>query len=141
MQNYSSSLWQKMYRDRPRPRRAYQSLPRPYQPEPGYRDDRSRPRPPYLHSYNNYRQSDSYPRSPPHRYPSPRSGRHRDGHFRNDDPPRQVREPGPNGQHHTNTFSFLNQPASIDFVGLVDAQPDKSNMTDHCFVSTVNHGR
>lgn len=80
-----------MYRGRPPPRRACQSPPRPYQPEPGYRSDRNRPRPPYPHSYNNYRQPDPYSRSPPHRYPSPGLGRHRDGHFRSGDPSRQVR--------------------------------------------------
>uniref|UniRef100_A0A3B4Y4A9 Zinc finger protein 318 n=1 Tax=Seriola lalandi dorsalis TaxID=1841481 RepID=A0A3B4Y4A9_SERLL len=68
-----------MYRGRPPPRGGYPPPfegrgprpPRPY-PAPDYRDDRSRPRPPYHHGYHDHAPPDSYRRSPPRRrYPSP----------------------------------------------------------------------
>ncbi|KAG7233249.1 hypothetical protein INR49_007328 [Caranx melampygus] len=75
-----------MYRGRPPPRGGYPPPfegrgprpPRPY-PAPDYRDERSRPRPPY-HVYHDHAPTDSYHRSPPRRrYPSPGSGSHRAG--------------------------------------------------------------
>ncbi|XP_029282072.1 zinc finger protein 318 isoform X3 [Cottoperca gobio] len=93
-----------MYRGRPPPRGGYRPPfegrglppPRPY-PEPGYRDDRSRPRPPYHPGYHDHGHPDSYRRSPPRRrYPSPGSGSHRSGEYWTGGPPRE-RSPSPRG--------------------------------------------
>ncbi|XP_049926518.1 LOW QUALITY PROTEIN: zinc finger protein 318 [Epinephelus moara] len=86
-----------MYRGRPPPRGGYPPAfegrgPRPY-PAPSYRDDRSRPRPPYHPGFH----PDSYRRSPPRRrYPSPASGSHRGGEYWAGGPPRE-RSPSPRG--------------------------------------------
>ncbi|XP_023251428.1 zinc finger protein 318 [Seriola lalandi dorsalis] len=93
-----------MYRGRPPPRGGYPPPfegrgprpPRPY-PAPDYRDDRSRPRPPYHHGYHDHAPPDSYRRSPPRRrYPSPGSGNHRGGEYWAGGPPRE-RSPSPRG--------------------------------------------
>ncbi|XP_069394831.1 zinc finger protein 318 isoform X2 [Paralichthys olivaceus] len=86
-----------MYRGRPPPRGGYPPPfegrgprpPRPY-PAPDYRDDRSRPRPPYHHGFHEHGQPDSYRRSPPRRrYPSPGSGSHRGAEHWAGGPPRE----------------------------------------------------
>nr|XP_046257715.1 zinc finger protein 318 isoform X2 [Scatophagus argus] len=93
-----------MYRGRPPPRGGYPSPfegrgpppPRPYL-APGYRDDRSRPRPPYHPEYLDHVHSDSSRHSPPRkRYPSPGSGSHRSGEYWAGGPPRE-RSPSPRG--------------------------------------------
>ncbi|XP_030603296.1 LOW QUALITY PROTEIN: zinc finger protein 318 [Archocentrus centrarchus] len=93
-----------MYRGRPPPRGGYPPPfegrgpppPRPY-PAPGYRDDRSRPRPPYHSGYHEHGPPDPYRRSPPRRrYPSPGSGSHRGGEYRAGAPPTE-RPPSPRG--------------------------------------------
>ncbi|XP_032365051.1 zinc finger protein 318 isoform X2 [Etheostoma spectabile] len=92
-----------MYRGRPPPRGGYPPPfegrgPRP-QPGPGgYRDDRTRPRPPYHPGYHDHGPPpDPYRRSPPRRrYPSPGSGSHRAGEFWAGGPPRE-RSPSPRG--------------------------------------------
>ncbi|XP_054456678.1 LOW QUALITY PROTEIN: zinc finger protein 318 [Anoplopoma fimbria] len=62
--------------------------PRPY-PVPGYRDERSRPRPPFHPGYHEHGPADSYRRSPPRRrYPSPGQGGHRAGEYRRETSPR-----------------------------------------------------
>ncbi|XP_069543750.1 zinc finger protein 318 isoform X2 [Brachyistius frenatus] len=82
-----------MYRDRPPPR----GYPPPFEgrgpppqrpyPAPGFRDDRTRPRPPYHTGYHEHGPPDSYRRSPPRRrYPSPGSGGHRGGEYRTGGP-------------------------------------------------------
>ncbi|XP_068457969.1 zinc finger protein 318 [Clinocottus analis] len=87
-----------MYRGRPPPRGGYRPPmegrgpppPRSY-PDPGYRDDRTRTRPPF--------HPDSYRRSPPRRrYPSP--GSHRGGEYWAGGPhggPPRERSPSPRG--------------------------------------------
>ncbi|XP_068590547.1 zinc finger protein 318 isoform X1 [Cebidichthys violaceus] len=87
-----------MYRGRPPARGGYgppfegrgPPPPRPYPvPNPGYRDDRNRPRPPF--------HPESYRRSPPRRrYPSPGSGGHRGGEYWSGGPQRE-RSPSPRG--------------------------------------------
>ncbi|XP_037638145.1 LOW QUALITY PROTEIN: zinc finger protein 318 [Sebastes umbrosus] len=93
-----------MYRGRPPQRGGYRPPfegrglppPRPY-PAPGYRDDRSRPRPPFHPGYHDHGHPDSYRRSPPRRrYPSPGSGSHRGGEYWAGGPPRD-RSPSPRG--------------------------------------------
>lgn len=88
-----------MYRGRPPPRGGY-LLPfqgrdsRSY-PSPSYRDDRTRPRPPYHHDYHDHGHTDPYSRSPPRkRYSSPGSGSHRRGEHWAGELPRQVSDPG-----------------------------------------------
>ncbi|CAI5655119.1 unnamed protein product [Oreochromis niloticus] len=86
-----------MYRGRPPPRGGYPPPfegrgpppPRPY-PAPGYRDDRSRPRPPYHSGYHDHGPPDLYRRSPPRRrYPSPGSDSNRGGELWTGGPPRE----------------------------------------------------
>ncbi|XP_006806915.1 zinc finger protein 318 isoform X3 [Neolamprologus brichardi] len=86
-----------MYRGRPPPRGGYPPPfegrgpppPRPY-PAPGYRDDRSRPRPPYHSGYHDHGPPDPYRRSPPRRrYPSPGSDSNRGGELWTGGPPRE----------------------------------------------------
>ncbi|XP_028458799.1 serine/arginine repetitive matrix protein 2-like [Perca flavescens] len=91
-----------MYRGRPPPRGGYPPPfegrgPRPHT-APGYREDRSRPRPPYHPGYHDHGPPpDPYRRSPPRRrYPSPGSGSHRGGEFWAGGPPRE-RSPSPRG--------------------------------------------
>lgn len=106
------SLQREMYRGRPPPRGGY--LP-PFQgresrayPAPGYRDDRSRSRPPYHHDYHDHGHTDTYSRSPPRkRYPSPGSGSHRRGEPWAGDLPRQVSEPGSIPDQHQNNNQRL----------------------------------
>nr|XP_020477946.1 serine/arginine-rich splicing factor 4-like [Monopterus albus] len=87
-----------MYRGRPPTRGGYPPPfegrvpppPRPYAAL-GYRDDRSRPRPPYHPGYNDHGHSDSCRRSPPRRrYPSPGAGSHRGGEYWAGGPPRET---------------------------------------------------
>lgn len=100
---------EEMYRGRPPPRGGYPPPfegrgpppPRPY-PAPGYRDDRSRPRPPYHSGYHDHGPPDPYRRSPPRRrYPSPGSDSNRGGELWTGGPPREVREPRSERAEHT----------------------------------------
>ncbi|XP_034537282.1 zinc finger protein 318 isoform X2 [Notolabrus celidotus] len=92
-----------MYRGRP-PRGGYRppfegrgpQQPRPSQAS-GYRDDRSRPRPPYHPGHHDHGHPESYRRSPPRRrYPSPGSGSHPGGEYWAGGAPRE-RSPSPRG--------------------------------------------
>ncbi|KAK2824737.1 hypothetical protein Q5P01_021912 [Channa striata] len=108
-----------MYRGRPPLRGGYPPPfegrgpppPRPY-PAPGYRDDRSRPKPPYLPGYHDHSHGDSYRRSPPRRrYPSPVPGSHRPGEYWAAGPPRESSSPprGPISLDHNLVITVGNE--------------------------------
>ncbi|XP_017289936.1 zinc finger protein 318 [Kryptolebias marmoratus] len=81
-------------------------------PAPAYRDERSRPRPPYHSDYRDHNPPDSYRHYPPRRtYPSPGTGGHRGGEFWSGGPPAE-RSPSqwvPSPQDHNMVITVGNE--------------------------------